>query len=96
LERLWANVARYKAILNDLRLDTWESKAPAIPIVLGSKDRAYFFWKALKEKGVFTIISVAPGVPPGKDLIRTAISARHTEEDFEQIEEALRFAASKV
>lgn len=96
MENLWTNVKRYNAILEGLKLDTWDSVTPAIPIVLGSKDRAYFFWKALKEKGIFTIISVAPGVPPGKDLIRTAISARHTDEDFEQIEEALQYAASKV
>ena len=96
LKRLWDNVAKYKSILGELNLDIWESETPAIPIVLGSKDRAYFFWKALKEKGIFTIISVAPGVPPGKDLIRTAISARHTEEEFEQIEDALRYAVSKI
>ncbi len=96
LQKLWENVDRYNAILQDLKLDTWESQTPAIPIVLGSKDRAYFFWKALKEKGIFTIISVAPGVPPGKDLIRTAISARHTDEDFEKIEEALRYASKKI
>ena len=48
------------------------------------------------EKGIYSIISIAPGVPPGKDLIRTAISAAHTEQDLDQIEEALTYAASKI
>ncbi len=96
LAKLWENVGRYKGILDGLGLDTWRSETPAIPIVLGSKERAYFFWKALMEKGVFTVISVAPGVPPGKDLVRTAISARHTEEDFGRIEAALAHAAKKA
>lgn len=95
-ERLWANTRRYKALLDDLGLDTWESETPAIPIVLGTREKAYFFWKHLWEKGVFSIISTAPGVPPGKDLVRTAISARHSEEDFAQIEAAIRYAHSKT
>ena len=95
-ERLIANLIRYRQILNELELDTWESETPAIPIVLGEKEKVYFFWKALMEKGIFTVISIAPGVPPGKDLIRTAISASHSDEDLDQIADALAYAKSKI
>ncbi|MBU63628.1 MAG: 8-amino-7-oxononanoate synthase [Opitutae bacterium] len=95
-ERLEKNLIRYRSILKELELDTWESETPAIPIVLGDKEKVYFFWKALLEKGVFTVISIAPGVPPNKDLVRTAISAAHTDEDLDQIAEALAYAKSKI
>ncbi len=95
-QRLEKNLKRYRNLLHDLKLDTWESESPAIPIVLGKKEKVYYFWKALLEKGVYAIISIAPGVPPGKDLIRTAISAAHTESDLDIIEEAMRYAASKI
>src|ERR1043165_6280126 len=39
LERLWANTKKYKAMLKSLGLDIWESETPAVPIVLGSKER---------------------------------------------------------
>lgn len=96
LEKLWLNTHRFNEMLARRDLDTWESRTPAIPIVLGSKEKVYFFWKALMEKGVFTVMSVAPGVPPGKDLVRTSISARHTEEDFERIEAALDYALTCI
>ncbi|MCH2613710.1 MAG: aminotransferase class I/II-fold pyridoxal phosphate-dependent enzyme, partial [Opitutales bacterium] len=96
LERLWSNTRRYKRFLDDLGLDTWESETPAIPIIIGDREKAYYFWKRLKEKGVFAIFATAPGVPPGKDLVRTAISARHNDADFEIIENALRYAADKL
>jgi 8-amino-7-oxononanoate synthase len=96
LERLWANTRRYRAMLKSLGLDTWESETPAVPIVLGSKERVYPFWKALMEKGVFTVMSIAPAVPAGKDLIRTAISAMHSEEQFEQIAEAMAYAVKRL
>ncbi len=94
--RLWENTRRYRSMLHSLGLDTWGSETPALPIVLGSKERAYRFWQALLEKGVFTVMSIAPAVPPGKDLIRTAISALHTEEDLARISEAMAYAVKKI
>ncbi|MBS0664018.1 MAG: pyridoxal phosphate-dependent aminotransferase family protein [Verrucomicrobia bacterium] len=96
LARLWANTKKYKAILKQIGLDTWESETPAVPIVLGSKERVYPFWKALLDKGVFTVMSIAPAVPAGKDLVRTAISAMHSDEQIEKIGEAIAYAAKKL
>jgi 8-amino-7-oxononanoate synthase len=96
LQRLWANTKKFRAILANLGFDTWESETPAIPIVLGTKERVYPFWKALLEKGVFTVMSIAPAVPAGKDLIRTAVSAMHTDEQLDRIADALAYAAKKL
>ncbi len=96
LEKLWSNTRKYRAMLKSLGLDTWESETPAVPIVLGSKERAFPFWKALLEKGVFTVMSIAPAVPAGKDLIRTAISAMHTDEQLEKIADAMAYAVKKM
>lgn len=96
LERLWKNTERYRDILHSLGLDTWESETPAVPIVLGSKERVYLFWKALLEKGIFTVMSIAPAVPPGKDLIRTAISAQHTDEQIDRIGDAMAHALKSI
>jgi 8-amino-7-oxononanoate synthase len=96
LERLWANTKKYRAILKGLGFDTWESETPAVPIVLGSKERVYPFWKALLEKGIFTVMATSPAVPAGKDLIRTAVSAMHTDEQLEKIAAAMAYAAKKL
>ena len=96
LERLWANTKKYKAMLKHLGFDIWDSETPAVPIVLGSKERVYPFWRALMDKGVFTVMSIAPAVPVGKDLIRTAISAMHTDEQLEKIAEAMAYALKKL
>lgn len=96
LERLWKNTRRYREMLKSLSLDTWESETPAVPIVLGSKELVYRFWQALLEKGVFTVMSIAPAVPPGKDLIRTAVSALHSDEDLEKIGQAMAYAVKQL
>ena len=96
LERLWRNTRRYREMLKGLGLDTWGSETPAVPIVLGSKELVYRFWQALLEKGVFTVMSIAPAVPPGKDLIRTAVSALHSDEDLEKIAAAMAYAVKQM
>jgi len=93
LQRLWDNTRYYHKLLLDLNLDIWETETPATPIVLGKIERAYYFWKKLMKKGIFTNIIPPPAVLPNKILIRTAISARHTKEDLEKIGEAMAFAA---
>jgi 8-amino-7-oxononanoate synthase len=96
LDKLWSNTKKYRAILKGLGFDTWESETPAVPIVLGSKERVYPFWKALLEKGIFTVMATSPAVPVGKDLIRTAVSAMHTDEQLEKIGAAMAYAAKKL
>ncbi len=96
LEQLWRNTRRYRDMLKGLGLDTWDSETPAVPIVLGSKELVYRFWQALLDKGVFTVMSIAPAVPPGKDLIRTAVSAQHSDEDLEKIAAAMAYAVKQM
>lgn len=96
LERLWKNTKRYREMLKGLGLDTWGSETPAVPIVLGSKELVYRFWNALLDKGVFTVMSISPAVPPGKDLIRTAVSALHSDEDLEKIHAAMAYAVKQL
>ena len=96
LEKLWANTRKYCAMLKGLGLDIWDTETPAVPIVLGSKERVYRFWRALMEKGVFTVISIVPAVPVGKDLVRTAVSAMHTDEQLEKVADAMAYAIKQL
>ncbi len=95
-QRLWENTKYYKAILDELGVDYWDSESPAVPLVIGETERAYRVWKKLFELGIFTVLAIAPGVPPGKDLLRTAISARHKREEIEKTGEMLSKVLKKV
>jgi 8-amino-7-oxononanoate synthase len=91
-ERLWENTRYYHRILSEAGFDFWESPSPAVPIVVGNREKCYFVWKSLWEDGFFTVLSISPGVPPGRDLIRTAVSSLHTRELLDSFVDALRRA----
>jgi 8-amino-7-oxononanoate synthase len=95
-EKLWANHRHLCGILDSLGLDYWHSPTPAVPIVVGDREKCYWLWKTLWEEGFFTVIACAPGVPPGKDLIRTAVTALHTIEQLDRFGEALKAAMKRA
>lgn len=95
-ERLWENTRYYKRLLNQLDLDIWNSETPAVPIVLGNKERTFRIWRYLMENNIFSVIAIAPAVPPNKDLIRTAVSANHTRSDLERMVETLGRALKRA
>lgn len=95
-ERLWVNYRHLKAILERLGLDYWSSPTPALPIVVGDKIKCYELWKSLWDQGFFTVMSLPPGVPPGKELLRCAVTSLHTTEQLDRFGDALKVAMQRV
>jgi 8-amino-7-oxononanoate synthase len=95
-EQLWANYHYLRGILEGLGLDYWQSPTPALPIVLGDREKCYWMWKTLWDEGFFTVMSIAPGVPPGKDLIRTAVTSLHTREQLDRFGEAIKLGMKRA
>ena len=50
-EHLWTNYHRLRGIIEEIGLDYWESPTPALPIVIGDKEKCYLLWKALWDAG---------------------------------------------
>ena len=95
-QRLLENASYYRAGLRELGVDYWNSPTPGHPIVLGDKEKCYRVWSMLWEQGFFTVMAIAPGVPAGKDLIRTSVTALHTRDQLDLFLAALRTAFKKV
>lgn len=70
---------------HDLGFDTGESVTPVIPIVIGDDMRTLMAWKILFENGVYVNSVLEPGVPPGRQLLRTSYIATHTDEQLDRV-----------
>ncbi len=97
LEKLWSNTKKYRAMLKGLGFDTWESETPAVPIVLGLEGAGLSrSGRPCLKRASSPSWPRRPAVPTGKDLIRTAVSAMHTDEQLEKIAAAMAYAAKKL
>ena len=96
LERLWANLDRWKSGLEALELDTGRSETPIVPIVIGDDLTMLAFWRRLFEAGLFVNAAVAPAVEPGNALLRTSCMATHTAEHLERALEVVREAGHQL
>jgi 8-amino-7-oxononanoate synthase len=95
LTRLRENCSYYRQGLQSLGVDFWESPTAGFPLVLGSKELCYHVWSSLWEQGFFTVMAISPGVPAGKELIRTAMTALHTREQIDRFLSALKKTLEK-
>ncbi len=84
-ERLWQITRRMKESFDRLGFDTGKTETPIIPLVVGDELKTIAFCQALFENGVFANPVIAPGVPPGKDLIRTSYMATHTDAELDYV-----------
>ncbi|MCD6201232.1 MAG: aminotransferase class I/II-fold pyridoxal phosphate-dependent enzyme [Bacteroidales bacterium] len=85
VERLWENTRMMKEGFESLGFNTGESNTPIIPIVIGTDEDCFTFWKMLFDAGIFANPAVSPAVPPGQAIIRTSYMATHTEEELNYV-----------
>ena len=73
----------------DLGFDTGTTTTPIVPLVIGSNEKTFYFWKALFDNGVYVNPVISPAVPPNRAMIRTSFMATHTDDELDQILETV-------
>jgi 8-amino-7-oxononanoate synthase len=83
--RLWRNTHKMLRGYKTLGYDTGTSETPIIPVLIKDTMKTYQMCKLLFENGVFVNSVISPGVPPGRELLRTSYMATHTEEQLDKV-----------
>jgi 7-keto-8-aminopelargonate synthetase-like enzyme len=83
--QLWKNTQRMLKGYKTLGYDTGASETPIVPIIIRDTMKVYEMCKLLFENGVFVNPVVNPGVPTGRELLRTSYMATHTEEQLNRV-----------
>ncbi len=56
-----------------------------VPVIIGDDERSFMMWKYLYDNGVFVNVFISPGVPQGRQMMRTSYMATHEKEHLDEI-----------
>lgn len=88
-EQVQKHASHLRAALAKMNLDTGNSCAQIVPVLLGSADDAMRATKKLLDKGIYAQGIRPPTVPEGASRLRINLSAGHTLEQVDNLIEAL-------
>jgi 8-amino-7-oxononanoate synthase len=77
-EQLWINTRRLQDGLRAAGFDIGPTQTPIVPVLIGTLENTFVFWRRLFDAGVFTNPVVPPAVPPDQCRLRTSLMATHT------------------
>ncbi|UCD25833.1 MAG: pyridoxal phosphate-dependent aminotransferase family protein [Gemmatimonadota bacterium] len=82
---LWQNTRRFQEGCRSLGFDIGPTETPIIPILIGTLERTFMFWRQLYDAGVFTNPVVPPAVPPDQCRLRASLMATHTKDQIDSV-----------
>ncbi len=82
-DRLFANTARFRALMRQNGFQILAGEHPIVPVMFGDAFLATRMADALLAKGVYVVGFSYPVVPQGKARIRVQVSAAHTREELD-------------
>ncbi len=62
-----------------------EGRTAIVPVIVGNDELAFKMWRMLYDSGVFVNVFISPGVPEGRQMMRTSYMATHEKEHLDEI-----------
>jgi 8-amino-7-oxononanoate synthase len=82
---LWENTRRFQEGCRSLGFDIGNTQTPIVPILIGTLENTFLFWRKLYDAGVFTNPVVPPAVPPDQCRLRASLMATHKPEQIDLV-----------
>jgi 8-amino-7-oxononanoate synthase len=76
-EQLWVNARHLQDGFRHLGFDIGTTQTPIVPVLIGTLEQTFLFWRRLFDAGIFTNPVVPPAVPPDACRLRTSLMATH-------------------
>ena len=62
-----------------------EGRTGIVPVIVGNDEISFKMWRILYDSGVFVNVFISPGVPEGRQMMRTSYMATHKKEHLDEI-----------
>jgi 8-amino-7-oxononanoate synthase len=85
VQRLISNANYMRKNLKEKGFKVIEGRTAIVPVIIGNDELAFKMWRLLYDSGVFVNVFIAPGVPEGRQMMRTSYMATHEKEHLDEI-----------
>ena len=85
VQKLVDNSERVRAGLTKAGFNVPEGRTGIVPVIVGDDTLAFKMWRMLYDAGVFVNVFISPGVPQGRQMMRTSYMATHENEQLDFI-----------
>ncbi len=96
VEQLNKNADYVRQGMKDLGFTVIDGRTAIVPVIVGDDGLAFQMWRMLYDYGVFVNVFISPGVPPGRQMMRTSYMAIHEKEHLDFILEAFKDSGKKL
>ena len=90
VDQLIQNANKIRTELTAAGFNVLEGRTGIVPVIVGDDLVAFKMWRMLYDIGVFVNVFISPGVPPGRQMMRTSYMSTHEEEHLNFIVDAFK------
>lgn len=94
--KLVRNASKVRTELKAAGFNVLDGRTAIVPVIVGSDEIAFQMWKMLYEGGVFVNVFISPGVPEGRQMMRTSYMSTHEDEHLDYIIDSFKTIGKKL
>lgn len=96
VDQLVRNAEKIRTELSAAGFNVLEGRTGIVPVIVGDDLLAFQMWRMLYDTDVFVNVFIAPGVPQGRQMMRTSYMATHKDEHLDFIIDAFKKSGKKL
>ncbi len=85
VDKLIRNAQRIRDGFKNSGFNVIDGRTGIVPVIVGDDEIALQMWKMLYDEGIFVNVFVPPGVPQGRQMMRTSYMATHEDHHLDKI-----------
>lgn len=85
VDRLIRNANKVRTELKNAGFTVIDGRTGIVPVIVGDDEIAFKMWRMLYDAGVFVNVFISPGVPQGRQMMRTSYMSTHEDEHLDFI-----------
>lgn len=96
VEKLISNANKMRKELSEAGFTIIEGRTAIVPVIVGNDELAFAMWRKLYDAGVFVNVFISPGVPQGRQMMRTSYMSSHEDEHLDFIIDTFKKVGKEI